>query len=440
MKKALLLMKMRILSTIWKSVFFGPTPAETRSFRDAVTADNIYRERILAAIILCASFVLMIIDCGIIFLRSDASQSLSVMSILFRVSFCAFLVAFLLGTRGSAERFPAHHCLWDAAMVGVSLAWVGAFSGALLVVRPGVDPYLIAVLIAGAFLYHDALRSILFLTVGFLCFILSSFCFRPEFHVFLSSFVSVILSTLFAFFMSRVVFRKRLESFRDAQNIAGQRKIMQESVLRLQRLSYLDPLTGIANRRFLEMSLSREWELGARSGQPLSVIMIDIDWFKLFNDTYGHIPGDDCLRHVADALESAVRRPSDLVSRYGGEEFCVLLPMTDREGAIFTAKRIIQTIHALKIPHRSSPFARVTVSLGIASRRPDYAEHFDSLLHAADTALYHAKISGKNRIAWCCPIAMEQSQDTENSSLFLHKSLTLDYPAGSEVESLAGTP
>jgi diguanylate cyclase (GGDEF)-like protein len=439
-KKALLFMKMRMLSNMWKSVFLGPTPAEARSFRDAVTADNIYRERILAAIILCSSFVLMIVDCGVIFLRSDASQSLSFMSVLFRISFCTFLVAFLLGTRGGAERFHAHHCLWDAAMVGVSLAWVGAFSGGLLVVRPGVEPYLIAVLIAGAFLYHDALRSILFLAVGFFCFILSALCFRPDFHVFLSSVVSVTLATLFAFFMSRIVFRTRLESFRDAQNIAGQRRIMQESVLRLQKLSYLDPLTGIANRRFLEMSLSREWKLEARAGQPLSVIMIDIDWFKLFNDTYGHIAGDDCMRQVAAALESAVRRPSDLVGRYGGEEFCVLLPMTDREGAIFTAKRIMQAIHELKIPHRSSPFAQVTVSMGIASRLPDYCDPSDSLVHAADTALYHAKICGKNRISWCCPVDMEQSPGTENASFFLHKSITLECPAGSAMESLAGTP
>lgn len=433
-------MKKTLMNKIWVSVFCGPTPAEACSFREAVTADNIYRERILAGLILCASFVLMIVDCSVIFLRSDISTSLPLQSILFRASFCAFLVAFLFGTRAATGRFASRQFLWDAAMVGVSLAWVGTFSGALLVVRPGVEPYLIGVLIAGAFLFHDALRSMVFLAVGFLCFILSSLCFRVEFHIFLSSVVSVTLATLFAFFLSRIVFRMRLQSFRDACNIAGQRRAMQESVLRLQKLSYHDPLTGIANRRFLEMSLSREWKLEARSGQPLSVIMIDIDWFKLFNDTYGHIPGDDCLRQVAVALESAVRRPSDLVSRYGGEEFCVLLPLTDREGAIFTAKRILQAIHALNIPHRSSPFARVTVSLGIASRLPDYCEHFDSLLHAADTALYHAKIGGKNRISWCCPVAMEQSPDRENPSLFLHKSITLECPADSAMESLAGTP
>jgi diguanylate cyclase (GGDEF)-like protein len=212
---------------------------------------------------------------------------------------------------------------------------------------------------------------------------------------------------------------------------------MLESVEHLQKLSYLDPLTGIANRRFLEMSLSREWKLESRSGQPLSVIMIDIDWFKLYNDSYGHIQGDDCLRQVAAALESAVMRPSDLVSRYGGEEFCVLLPTTDREGAIFTAKRMMTAIHDLRISHRSSLFGRVTVSMGIATRHPDHSGHFDSLVHSADTALYHAKVSGKNRISWCCPLSMEQSPDTEKSSFSLHKSITLECPVPCEMEGQA---
>ncbi|MDD2338460.1 MAG: GGDEF domain-containing protein, partial [Geobacteraceae bacterium] len=317
-------------------------------------------------------------------------------------------------------------------------AWLGAFSGALLVVRPGIEPYLMGVLITGCFLFQDTRRSLLFYAVGSLSFVCSALYFHPEFPILLSSLVNAALATFLAFVISRIVFRMRLDSFRNAQNIAGQRRVMQESVEYLQKLSYLDPLTGIANRRFLEMSLSREWKLESRSGQPLSVIMIDIDWFKLFNDTYGHIPGDDCLRQVAAALESAVRRPSDLVSRYGGEEFCILLPMTAREGAIFTAKRMMKAIHNLKILHRSSIIGQVTVSMGIATRLPHHSEHYDSLVQSADTALYHAKIAGKNRIAWCCPVSVEQSPEREKSSSAFHKSITLDCSAGYEMENRPG--
>ncbi|MGA7826628.1 MAG: diguanylate cyclase [Geobacteraceae bacterium] len=420
----------KILNKLREAAFDGPTPFEAALFREAATADNIYRERVLAQLVLVASLLLVVVDYCVLVFEPETHHNLSIMAVLFRVSFCAFLLLFLLATRERPNGVASRQSFWDAAMIGVSLVWVGVFSGALLVVRPGTEPYLIAVLITGSFLFQSARRSILLFSGGFLSFTISAVCFRPEFHLLLSSLVNVTLATLLSFVLSRIVFRMRLESFRNARDIAGQRRLMQESVDHLQKLSYLDPLTGIANRRFLEMALSREWKLESRSGQLLSVIMIDIDWFKLFNDTYGHIPGDVCLRKVAAALESSVMRPGDLVSRYGGEEFCVLLPMTEREGAIFAAKRMMRAIHDLKIPHRSSPVGQVTVSVGIATRQPHHTESFEGLIQSADTALYHAKISGKNRIAWCCPVALDQFPDTDVSALASHKSITLEFSPG----------
>lgn len=422
-----------------KFIFFGPTPTESRPFRDVVTAENIYRERILAVLVIAACLALMVVDYGVAVLGNSAGRQVYLVAIASRIFFCAFLVSFLFGTTGRREWTASRSCFWDTAMVLVSLAWVGAFSGALLVVRPGVEPYLMGVLVVGSFLFHDVARSMLFFAVGYFAFLFSVLTFRPEFPVLLSSVVMVTLATLVAFVISRIVFRMRLESYRDAREIAGQRKIMQESVRRLQRLSYLDPLTGIANRRYLEATLSREWRMEARSGQPLSVIMVDIDWFKLFNDTYGHIPGDECLRQVALCLEAAVRRPSDQVGRYGGEEFCIILPITDREGAICTAKHIMQGIHDLAITHESSPFGRLTVSMGIATREPHHSSHYDRLVHAADSALYHAKISGRNRIAWCCPVSMEPSSDAEGINTSCHMSLAFDCPANFDMEHQSGT-
>lgn len=429
---------MKMLNKLREAISAGPAPSEAAFFWEVATADNIHRERVLALLVLVASLLLMIVDYGVLVYEPTIPRSLSVLALLFRLSFCAFLLLFLFATRERPNRVSSCLPVWDAAMVGVSLAWVGVFSGALLAVRPGTEPYVMAVLISGCFLFQSTRRSVLFLSGGFLCFITTALYCSPEFQLPLSSLVNVTFATFLAFFISRIVFRMRLESFRDARDIDGQRRIMQESVEHLQKLSYLDPLTGIANRRFLEMSLSREWKLESRSGELLSVIMIDIDWFKLFNDTYGHIPGDDCLRKVAAALESSVMRPGDLVSRYGGEEFCVLLPMTEREGAIFTAKRMMKAIHDLNIPHRSSPLGLVTVSMGIATRQPHHGESFERLTQAADTALYHAKISGKNRIAWCCPVAMEQFSEKEETSLSLHKSISLEFPSGCTVEHQIG--
>ncbi len=434
-KKVLLFMN-KMLIKIREVIFTAPGPAEAALFRDAVTADNIYRERILAQLVLVASLLLMIVDYGVMIFQPESNRGLSLLAILFRVSYCVFLATFLLAIRKKQAGAASRHCFWDTAVVGVSLAWLGAFSGALLAVRPGTEPYLMGVLITGCFLFQAARRTILLFSVGFLCFVITAVSFCPEFSLLLSSLINVALATFLAFVISRIVFRMRLESFRNAQDIAGQRRLMQESVEHLQKLSYLDPLTGIANRRFLEMSLSREWKLESRSGQLLSIIMIDIDWFKLFNDTYGHIPGDNCLRKVAAALEASVMRPGDLVSRYGGEEFCVLLPMTNREGAIFTAKRMMKAIHDLRILHRSSDFGQVTVSMGIATRQPHHTEYFESLIHSADSALYHAKVLGKNRIAWCCPIAMEEFPYMEVSSPILHKSIALECSADFDLKNL----
>ncbi|MRR54369.1 MAG: GGDEF domain-containing protein [Deltaproteobacteria bacterium] len=421
---------------ILEVIFTAPAPAEAASFRASVTTDNIYRERILAQLVLVASLLLMIVDYSVSNFHAESHRSLSFMAILFRASFCVFLVIFLIATRKKPAGVSSRLYFWDTAMVGGSLAWLGSFSGALLAVRPGTEPYLMGVLITGCFLFQAARRTMLLFSLGFLSFAITAFCFRPEFPLLLSSLINVTLATFLAFVISRIVFRMRLESFRNARDIAGQRRLMQESVEHLQKLSYLDPLTGIANRRFLEMSLSREWKLESRSRQLLSIIMIDIDWFKLFNDTYGHIPGDDCLRKVAAALEASVLRPGDLVSRYGGEEFCVLLPMTNREGAIFTAKRMMKAIHDLRILHRCSDFGQVTVSMGIATRQPQHTEFFESLIHAADSALYHAKVSGKNRIAWCCPVAMDEFPHREVSAPTLHKSIALECSADFDLRNL----
>jgi diguanylate cyclase (GGDEF)-like protein len=430
----------KMFNKIRDVIFTAPAPAEAALFRDAVTEDNIYRERILAPPVLVASLLLMVVDYCVVTIHPEAQRGLTLLALFFRSSYCVFLAIFLFATRRKPGEVSYCPYFWDAAMVGVSLAWLGAFSGALLAVRPGTEPYLMGVLITGCFLFQEARRTILLFSVGFITFVITAFSFCPEFSLLLSSLVNVALATSLAFVISRVVFRMRLVNFRNAQDIAGQRRLMQESVEHLQKLSYLDPLTGIANRRFLEMSLSREWKMESRSGQLLSIIMIDIDWFKLFNDTYGHIPGDDCLRKVAAALESSVMRPGDLVSRYGGEEFCVLLPMTEREGAIFTAKRMMKAIHDLRIPHRSSHFGQVTVSMGIATRQPRHAEYFESLIHLADTALYHAKVSGKNRIAWSYPVAMEEIPHMEVLSPTLHKSIALACPAGFHRENLAKAP
>ncbi|NQV16506.1 diguanylate cyclase [bacterium] len=168
---------------------------------------------------------------------------------------------------------------------------------------------------------------------------------------------------------------------------------------RLKELSRVDGLTGIANRRRLDEEMDREWKRMLRDKRPLSVVMSDIDHFKLYNDTYGHQQGDDCLVRVATAIQDSVNRPGDLAARYGGEEFCIILPETDVKGAIQIAELIRKCVRDLNIKHESSPVApMVTLSLGVATLVPDLAGQPGLLLQAADRALYQAKGNGRDRV------------------------------------------
>lgn len=167
----------------------------------------------------------------------------------------------------------------------------------------------------------------------------------------------------------------------------------------LERLAMVDALTGIANRRSFSQRLDLEWKRASRNALPISVVMIDIDHFKAYNDHYGHGAGDDCLQRVARALDSEIHRPMDMVSRYGGEEFAALLPETDAEGSLVLANGFLQAVSALKLSHEYSPTAdHVTVSVGHATTNAKPERSPQELVNAADNALYEAKNQGRNRI------------------------------------------
>ncbi|ANV85399.1 diguanylate cyclase response regulator [Picosynechococcus sp. PCC 7003] len=169
--------------------------------------------------------------------------------------------------------------------------------------------------------------------------------------------------------------------------------------VQLQRLAALDPLTQLANRRVFDLVLERQWRLMLRNQIPLSLIFIDVDFFKNYNDTYGHQAGDHCLFEVAQAIASQIQRPTDLVARYGGEEMIVILPDTPGEGAQLVGERIIAQIQSLAMPHCASPVAPiVTVSLGIASMEPGCVASPEKFVALADGALYEAKARGRNQM------------------------------------------
>lgn len=176
-------------------------------------------------------------------------------------------------------------------------------------------------------------------------------------------------------------------------------RLKQQSDL-LERYAFLDALTGLANRRAFDDKIVEEWNRCRRSTSPLSVLLIDIDHFKSYNDHYGHGAGDLCLSNVARTLSGCLQRAGDLLARYGGEEFVAVLPGNDADSAAVIAERLRAAVDALKLPHQASAAGEhVTVSLGVATMAPSDASSHADLLAAADEALYQAKREGRNR--WC---------------------------------------
>lgn len=167
---------------------------------------------------------------------------------------------------------------------------------------------------------------------------------------------------------------------------------------RLEELSVTDELTGLHNRRFFNEHLNTEWARGIRSQEPLSLILLDIDYFKQYNDTLGHVAGDKCLQSIAGVLQRSLLRSSDMATRYGGEEFCLLLPNTTMDNALIVAQRIRSTMARLDIRHKTSSVSNaVTLSDGIACLKPSLQDCPTRLVALADEALYEAKALGRNQ-------------------------------------------
>lgn len=191
----------------------------------------------------------------------------------------------------------------------------------------------------------------------------------------------------------QIVVKTKLKTL---ERISAMKKRVDSANRKLKRLTHLDPLTKVQNRRYLQHVLLKEWRSSQRSSTPLCVLMIDIDFFKNYNDYFGHLKGDSCLQKIAKSITSTVTRPRDVIARYGGEEFLVVLPETDLEGAKHIADKIHRAILLKNISHPDSIVSEfITVSIGISGTN-NGARSPEELCDQADKSLYHSKKNGRN--------------------------------------------
>jgi diguanylate cyclase (GGDEF)-like protein len=205
---------------------------------------------------------------------------------------------------------------------------------------------------------------------------------------------------------------KLLKQLRRATKFADKTSIeLHESNLDLEDKVHYDALTGIYNRRYMEESLKRIVKSSARSGKALSILLLDVDYFKKYNDFYGHGMGDDCLKIIAKALSGAVMRADDFAARYGGEEFVVVLPEADTAGAELVGKALLENIKGLCVPHEKSEIAdHVTASIGSTTVQPMRGDKYTDYIKFADEALYMSKQNGRNRYTY-----KEYNRETEEA-------------------------
>lgn len=292
----------------------------------------------------------------------------------------AFATAGLMGFAGIVY-FPA---LSDSSKIVFVLLILGLVSGALPILASDLRAYSIYILLSLAPIAYHALATdvIAIKLIGALVFV----------------FIGMLMLSCHLFnraLLDSLIYRYRSELLADRLQIANNR--LSSANQELQRISTIDELTGTYNRRFFNQRFDEVWADHTREGSTLSALMIDVDLFKSYNDSFGHLQGDHCLKRIAEEIIGVIRRPRDFVARFGGEEFVMILPNTDIAGAKEIASRIHKRVELLAMPHRRSDGVnRVTVSIGGASIRPTKDSDSDQFLQRVDHALYMAKNKGRN--------------------------------------------
>jgi len=419
----------RWVTNMWKTItaalqvqcakVFSTIPVTGRAdFDRRVTYANLGKERVMAWVVIATMPVIVLIEMKALVDAGASARFLAewrAVAVL-RLAFLALAVAFLLFGRrpASPAQITKRHHFSEVGFVLFSLVITSLITGLGQPVKsgvltemnraptPSVGAYLIAAFVFAAFL-QMSIRVVLSAYGLSWLIVVTLYLAQSGWTLASVDIINVTFMTILALLLSQAIYATRAKEYLHLRLIELQRKELEqvnaqllESNTKLRHLSFVDAMTGVSNRRYFDSYLSREWARALREDSPLAIVMLDIDYFKEFNDERGHQAGDQCLARVARCIRDALHRPTDLLARYGGDEFVAVLPNTELEGARRVAERISREVAALSIAVAGSPHRILTVSVGTACRRPAPGERADSLVAAADAALYRAKTSGRN--------------------------------------------
>lgn len=385
-----------------------------QDFRGARIYSNLLRLRSVAWLMVAAMPAIALLDLRAVAGLATANVSqLSMTVVAVRGMLVLVPLLFLLACRvpRSAEGVGRRHEIYMYGFIAFALLGAAVVAGLGQQLRPSIGAYLLAVFIAAAFLHLTLAESLLVHLPAWAVLVALLLLYRQDTATVTPDLVNATFMAALALVVSRIQYIDRARDFLNGRLIDQQQAELVYANAQLgeangvlRRLSFLDSLTNGPNRRYLGEYLEREWLRAARDQTPLAVVMVDIDHFKEFNDRYGHQAGDRCLESVSAALRGALHRPADFLARYGGEEFVGVLPETDQVGACHVAEEMRLAVQALGTGGTADGEERVTVSLGVAARRPSWMDRPADLIAAADRSLYAAKSSGRNRYAAGAPV------------------------------------
>ncbi len=390
------------MSNYLETSFSSASKSGQISFEDALLFVNIRRMRIIASFAIFMTALLIIVDYALLG-TFDKAVALAFRPYLisFRLITIFASSAFLVTVKNPkhAHEIPHSYRRLTYGYIFFMLIYISILTCMVQVVRDEITVYLLGIFLAASSVYLNRRQVSIFFGTSLIILFTGSWFTQTDKSAFMFNTVNSIIMTSFAWITSQIIYASQKRDYLNQQLIEQQRAQLSESNEQLERLSYIDPLTNLPNRRYFDEYLDTEWSKAQEECTPISLILVDIDNFKDLNDTFGHQAGDSYLKQVGLVLSTSINDPNMLVARLGGDEYAIVIPGADSTSARLTSERLLNDVRALNRYDNQVIGEPVTISLGVSSTTPRRDEFVVEFFAEADQALYKAKKRGRNQVA-----------------------------------------